>query len=302
MSGALIGTGVSVLGAAYGASQAAKAAKAGSKETSGSPWLDSASQNALQRADAVSQRPYQAFGGEQVAGLSQNELQAQRMASAFGNQQRQQMQGGFQASNLDQFKNPYIDQVLGNQRRVLGQEYGRQSASLAAGQSAMDAFRSGRSDLARSRLDQNRATALGDAEAVGQAGAFDSAMKNYFQNQQQQQSAFTTAQDALNRTGANERGVRQAQDTADYSNFLEKRDWDVNNLQPLFAGLTAAKGGAMNTTTSTGPAKDYWGAAAGLLGTAISTYANKTPPATPPPDTGGYQNLQNTGGMGTGTP
>lgn len=266
-----------VAATAYGAYSANKQQKNAAKSLqtqSGPAYLDSASQNLVDRADQLSHRQYTPFQAERVAGLGANEQQAGRMASAFGDRTQAQMTGGFNPAALTAFQNPYIDKVLNNQRRVIGDEYGRQSANLAANQSATDAFRSGRSDLARSRLDESRMRALGDAEATGQAAAFDSSMNNYFNNERSMQSAFGTAQDALGRTGAAERSTRQAQNDFDYGQFLEKRDWDVNNLNPLLQAVQGARGG---TTTSIGttqqPGKDYWGAAAGVLGTAISQYA-----------------------------
>lgn len=269
---------------AYSSNQNQKKALNQQKQSvSGPAYLDSASQNVIDRANTLSQRQYTPFQGERVAGLSSNEQQAGRMASAFGNQTQAQMTQGFNPSALTAFQNPYIDKVLNNQRRVIGDEYGRQAAGLSANQSATDAFRSGRSDLARSRLDESRMRALGDAEATGQAGAFDSAMTNYFRNQDSTRSNFDAAQGALNQTGAADRSVRQAGNDFNYGQFLDKRDWDVNNLHPLMDAITNARGGTTTTTaTQNNPNKDYWGAAAGLLGTAVSTYGQNRAPSTPP--------------------
>lgn len=275
MAATTIGVGIAAYGA-YSANKNQKAALKQSQSQSGPAYLDDASKGLINRATQLSQRNYTPFQGERVAGLSGNEQRAQRMATAFGDRTRMQMQPGFRP-DISAFENPYISQVLNNQRRVIGEEYGRQAAGLAARQSATDAFRTGRSDLARSRLEENRMRALGDAEAAGRASAFDSAMGNYFRNEDNLRSAFGSAQQGLNQTGAAERSIRQAQNDFDYGQFLESRDWDVNNLQPLLAAIQGARGGTITTTSSSkSPGKDYWGAAAGLLGTAIQQYAGSS--------------------------
>lgn len=240
-------------------------------------YIDDASRGAIDRAQQISRRGYTPFSGQRVAGLSANEQQAKDMASRFGEQTQARLGSGFQSNDLKQFENPYLDRVLANRKRGIGEEFDRQSSALAANQSATDAFRSGRSDLARSRLNKDRLRALDEAENTSRSDAYDRAMSSYFQDDQQRQGAFDRAQNALNNTGGLERNIDQAQKDFDYGQFLERRDWDINNLQPLLAAIGAARGGSTSTTTMRPGSKDYWGAAAGLLGTAISTLGNKTP-------------------------
>lgn len=282
-----VAVGVGVVGAAgtaYSANQSAKAAKAGNKsqsQTSVPVWLDNASQSAVGRADTLSRRQYQGFDGQRVAGLGRNEQMAGAQANAFGARLNNKLRTGFQGSDLDQFANPYLDKVLNQRKRGIGEEFGRQSANLEANQSATNAFRSGRGDLARSRLDQSRLRALDEAEGTERANAFDKSMGAYFQNETNLGGAFNQSQAALNSTGLAERGVRQAQADFNYGQFLEKRDWDVNNMTPLLNAIGTARTGSSTTSTTSGQGKDYWGAAAGLLSTAIGTYLT--------PSSGGYQ-------------
>jgi hypothetical protein len=238
-------------------------------ENSVPPWLNSASQSAVTRAEELSRRQYTPFQGQRVAGLSANEQQAGRLAGAFGDRTANRMRTGFQGSDLAAFENPYLDKVLGARKRAIGEEYGRQSADLASRQSAMNAFRSGRSDLARSRLDAERLRALDEAENESRAAGFDRAMGAYFQNERAQEGAFETAARGLQSTGLAERSVSQAQNDFDYGSYLERRDWDVNNMTPLLNAIAAARGGSMSRTTNESPGKDIWGAASGMLGQAL---------------------------------
>lgn len=265
--------------AAYSAYSTDKNQKKGLKQQSKSTteipaYLNSASEDLVNRAGRLSQRAYTPFTGNRVAGFGNNEQQAEQLASQYGSQVRDRMNRGFQGSDLSAFENPYLDRVLEQRKRTIGEEYGRQSAALNTRQSAMNAFRSGRSDLARSRLDESRLRALDEADAETRSGAFDRAMSNYFQDQQVQQGAFDRAESSLQQTGAAERSIRQAGLDFNYGQFLEGRDWDVNNLTPLMNAISVARGNQSTTTngSTSQPGKDAWGAAGGLLATAIMQY------------------------------
>jgi hypothetical protein len=118
--------------------------------------------------------------------------------------------------------------------------------------------------------------ALDEAENSTRSDAYDKAMNSYFQNEGQMQGAFDRSENALMQTGALDRNVRQAQNDFDYGQFLERRDWSVNNLTPLLQAISTARGPTGSTTTMQPGSKDYWGAAAGLLGTAISTLGSSS--------------------------
>jgi hypothetical protein len=207
----------------------------------------------------------------------------------------------FRPGQLNRYINPYLDQVLENRQRVIGEEYGRQSADLARRQSAMDAFRTGRSDLARSRLNDYRLRALDDSEAEARAEAFDRAMAAYSGDRQMRLGANlgalqSTIQSqnsqigALAQTGATSRAINQAQLDFDYGQFLEGRDWDVNNFGILLDALRVGQGvqgGQGGPSTGS--------LLAGLLGTAMSNGAfdnlfsqwRSPPPGSTTPGPGG---------------
>jgi hypothetical protein len=258
---------------AYGATRS----KTSKKKFKEDPFIRDASIDAVGRARGIADRPYTPYTGQRIAGLSGNEQQASELAGSFSERTqpfRDRLSAGFSQGALSQFENPYLDRVLGNQQRVIGEEYGRQSADLARRQTAMDAFRSGRSDLARSRLDENRLRALGDAEASGRKSAFDTALDAYFRDQGVNLGALSAVTGstqaeigALSQTGLAERGITQAGLDFDYGQFLEGRDWDVNNLGPLLNAIQAARGNSQQTSTQ--PGEDKWSAYGGLLGSLL---------------------------------
>lgn len=239
---------------------------------------------AVGRAEALSNRPYQAYTGQRVAGLNRNERMAGNLARSYGALtqpylSRLESYAKFDPNQLSQYENPYLDRVLESRRRVIGEEYDRQMSDIKRRQSAMDAFRTGRSDLARSRLDNDRMLALDDAEAESRAAAFESAMGHYGNDRRLGATTDLGALGlalqgrnnqigALSATGGVERGINQAQMDFDYGQFLEGRDWDVNNFGILLDSLRTAQGGPAGQQGSSDA-----GMLLGLLGTMMSNGA-----------------------------
>lgn len=270
MSWVAVGTtAVSVVGGAIAKNNGPKSSQSSTEQMP--KWYEDSAKNAGDRANQIMNRDYSQYNGERVAGLGANEQGALSAAGSLGDKTQPYMsrlQAGFTPGALDQFANPYTDQVLGARKRAIGEEYGRQSSALASNQAATDAFRTGRSDLARSRLDSNRIRALDEATNQTKSDAWDKAMTGYMGQRNSDIGALgaTTSSEmnrinALGQTGQNERGVRQGQNDFNYGQFLERRDWDVNNLGPMLQFLQSTKTGG--TTTSTGRTSS---GAGGMLG------------------------------------
>lgn len=253
----------------------------GARTSSRDPWYSAAGQFALGRAIDLSERPHEAYGGNRVAGLSQNERLAGGIArDAFGQVQpyMQRLQGGFSGANLSNFMNPYTDKVLASRKRGISDEYGRQMGDISRNQAATDAFRSGRSDLARARANASRMRALDDATAETESAAFESAKDSMFRQGAQDlgaigqiTSANQSAQQGLMATGGVERSIDQANRDFDYGQFLERRDWDVNNLNNLISAIQGVNSTAGTTETDykKKEKKSVWGTVLGIAGTAI---------------------------------
>lgn len=255
----------------------------GARSSTRDPWYSAAGQFALGRAIDLSERPYEAYSGNRVAGLSQNEQQASGMArSAFSQVQpyMHRLQGGFSGANISNFMNPYTDRVLESRKRGITDEFGRQMGDISRNQAATDAFRSGRSDLARARANASKLRALDDATAETEAAAFESAKDSMFRQGAQDlgaigavSSANQSAQQGLMSTGMAERSVDQANRDFDYGQFLERRDWDVNNLNNLIAAIQGVNSTAGTTETTYGkkPKKSTFGSILGIAGQAVGS-------------------------------
>lgn len=253
------------------------------------PWLADTAQAALGRATQMADRPYTPYEGERVAGLSANEQQASGMAAGPVNYQSQvnRLGAGYNPEAISGFMNPYVDEVLGARTREIGNNYTTQMAGLDRNAAATDAFRSGRSDRQRSRLQGSQLRAIDEATADTKKSAFENAQQAYFNQGNQDISAIGALEGAnrsrvssLMETGGAERGIRQAQDDFDYGQHLERRDWDMNNLDNLLRAIGAVNSAA-GTYSYGGKTKNKsdeadWAAIAGTIASAYGEYSNSS--------------------------
>ena len=219
------------------------------------PWFTNTAQAALGRATQMADRPYTPFEGERVAGLSANEQQAGAMAAAPREYTNQidRLGAGYTPEAISGFMNPYVDSVLGARTREIGNNYTTQMAGLDRNAAATDAFRSGRSDRQRSRLQGSQLRAIDEATNDTKKSAFENAQQAYFNQGSLDTSAIGAIEGAnrsrvgsLSETGAADRSVRQAEDDFNYGEHLERRDWDMNNLDNLLKAI-----GAVNSAAGT---------------------------------------------------
>lgn len=172
-------------------------------------WAKGYAQDTLAKGQALSQQPYQAYGGERVAGLSP--LQQQAMATvaspeAFG----KQVQG---------YMSPYQQAVTDIQKREAGRQagiLGTQQAAQATGAGAFGGYRQGIQSAERER---NLMQQMNDIQAQGSQSAFNAAT---------QQANLATQQQA--QLGALQQ--QQAQRPLDiaYQDFLAQKNYPYQQL------------------------------------------------------------------------
>lgn len=248
------------------------------------PWYSAAGQTALSRAFELSDREYTPYDRPRVAGLSQNEQIAGNLARSGSERtapMRQRLQGGFSGEAVQQYMNPYTDAVLGSRLRGIDDEFGRQSSAIDRNAAATDSFRSGRSDLARARSNASRLRAKDDATNESKAAAFESGKDAFFRQGSQDASAIGAISsstqgeiEGLAGTGASGRSIEQANLDFDYGQFLEARDWDVNNLNNLISAIQGVNSTAGTTQTDykKKDKKSTWGTILGIAGTVVGAY------------------------------
>jgi hypothetical protein len=257
-------------------------------------WVTDASKQAIGMGQNIANREYQGYTGDRIAGLSQNEqLASERARTGFGSANDYFSRGAGALGGLQSwtqadhgaYMNPYISQVVDNQMRGVGRQFDTKKSELQRTAGMRSAFGGGRQAMLEGQLDRSQLETTGDIYAAGYGSAYDRA-QNVFAQEQQRKIAEAGAYgalgagqagvagqeiDALSRTGLTERTVDQAQRDFDYGQFIEQRDWDVTNLEPLLRSIQMAKHGDTTKTkekTSGGGLSQL----AGLAATAASAY------------------------------
>jgi hypothetical protein len=237
---------------------------------------------ALSRARDLVTRPYQRYEGQRVAGLSGNEQQAGTIArESTGEAQGLVRKGVEQLDNMDEFSgdtvkkymNPYTEGVVDVALRKNKEAYLDNVNSLNAKSASIGAFGGDRATQLQSQAEKNYLQNAGDITATGYDQAYKEAISTW-QGDNNRRIASAEAYRAagndltnmnsqqisdLMRTGGAGRAIDQLNLDVGYSDFVENRDWETNNLQPLLQLVGATKG---NTGT-------YPGGSAGNAGQVI---------------------------------
>jgi hypothetical protein len=171
-------------------------------------WAKPYAKNALEKGAALSETPYQAYGGERIAGFSPLQQQAQ---AAAGPQ-------GFQ-NTVGQYMSPYQQNVTDVQKQEAARQSGIAGTQQAAQATQAGAFGGGRDAIMRAERERNLGRQMNDIQAVGSQNAFNNATQQY-NTGLQQMSAFGGQQQALR-----QQGLSQA-----YGDFQEQKNYPYKQL------------------------------------------------------------------------
>ena len=273
--GAVAGAAVSTVGGAV--------LGGGSSSTRAPRYLRDASKRAVSAGQGISERPYEAYSGNRVAGLTGNEQGAATLAGSMSGRYQPMISragAAFSPAQLQQFENPYMEKVVQGRLDDVGRSYDTQLGGLSRKRGMMDAFGTDRGSMMETALMRDRARDLDRISNEGRASAYESALDSYFKDRS---SALEAARGGaaideasvrgMLETGGREREVNQARADFDYGQFLEKRDWSVTNLQPLLDSIRAAQGTSGQSTSST---PNYGSLLAGLGTTVAGLYAQNS--------------------------
>ncbi len=237
-------------------------------------YMVQGSERAVQMATDRTNQAYANYGGQRVAGLSENE---QMGMEGFRNEYGRYDQdfdkargaldevGSFTDEGVaEKYMNPYIEGVLQPTARRRDRAFGERSAELKRTSGMRGAF-GGRQRLAESLNEQQNQEGMDDLWAAGYGTAFDKATQLHGQEQDRQlalsgaygdvaKGQADTNQMALRNlmeSGFVDRTVEQSDLDFKYMEHLEERDWDVNNLNTLVQTLAAVPSESGSTTTQT---------------------------------------------------
>lgn len=258
-------------------------------------WVEQGSADAVGRARALANRPYQGWEGQRFADLSDQEQQGIDLwDQGSGDYNRFLDRAETEAdrastswldADRDAYMNPYIEGALEPALRGTREEMAQSWRDTGAQAAQAGAFGGARSTLMQTEVQNRGMQQLGDIRAQGMAAAYESARQAFDSDRSaaaraveqfrslgaQGQQQLATQVEGLMATGGLKRDLEQAGLDFDYGQFAEARDWDVNNLSNLVNTLASVpysttQTGTMNsqtTNTSSG----------GVLGTIVGVGA-----------------------------
>jgi hypothetical protein len=226
------------------------------------PWLEEGSQQAVALGRKIGEREYTPYEGQRIAGIDPNEQRAYDLAATEGgtyradvDRARQLAERGSQSfldADIQGYMNPYIKSALEPAARELREEGARQQ-ELAKSQAGMaGAFGGSRAAIIQAETTGKSIEAISDLYERGYAQAFESAANRFDQDRvaarassdqfkqlgADGQRMLANEMNNLLVTGGLKRSLEQAGLDFDYQQFIEARDWDITNLQPLLAALS----------------------------------------------------------------
>jgi hypothetical protein len=221
------------------------------------------SQRAVQMAMDRSRQDYQAYGGQRIADLSQNE----QMGIGMARENVGAWQGDFESAReairqsgrsiteegaLEGYMNPYMEEVLAPQRRRQNEAFEAERAQRAATRGASNAF-GGRGQMWENQFESEFQTRQDELTGSAYGAAFDRATQMFGEERDRDLRRAGAFQDVgegaqsmrqrdlrdLMESGFIQRTQEQAGLDFQYLEYLEERDWDVNNMMTLVDVLSS---------------------------------------------------------------
>jgi hypothetical protein len=259
-------------------------------------YINANTQDIVSKARAIGDTPYQAYTGQRVADFTPDMLtamermrnqgvageidQASGLAGLAG--QRASDYGMFQ-EGVQQYMNPYMQNVVDVERRKAQEASDRQSAALSGQAAKMGAFGGSGAALQQRALTRDTAQQLSDIQSQGLNKAYESAANQYNTGITNMLSAsgqlgglgttrFGQETDLIKNLGTSgdiQRQREQALLDVDYGNFAEKRDYAAKQLalqKALSSGLEYDTSTSSRSVSQPGKTVTQKVAAGGIVG------------------------------------
>jgi hypothetical protein len=222
-------------------------------------WLKGPTLDVVGKAQALANRPYQAYEADRVATVDPSQAQARSGISGLQNpeqygQAQQALQSGtnyrpemFGAAQAQQYMNPYAQNVIDSAVRNAQQEAARQSALAGLQSTKMGGTSGSANAIMQGAIAQRMPQTIGDITAREMSNAYQNAQQQFQRDRAAREYAANLQQTSgvnlsnlgtqiqrsdLERLGALERAgsLNQAQrqlelDTA-YQDYLRQQDWE----------------------------------------------------------------------------
>lgn len=191
-----------------------------------SEWAGPYATDLLGKTKAITEAPYQVYGGPLTAGASP--LQQQLFTGLGSLGFPSQLGQSFTDTSVQQkYMNPYMQQVLQPQLQAMQRQADIQRNTLGAQAAKSGAFGGARSDLMNAQLnaDLMRQQQQATGQAYGQA--YTQGLGQFNTEQQQAQQLANM----LGAAGGTQRGIEAEGVKADLEEFARQRDYPITMLQ-----------------------------------------------------------------------
>lgn len=252
--------------------QSGGGSSATSTTTTGLPaWAQGYAQDTLAKQAALSDQPYQAYGGSRIQGFDPLQQQAQQGAAGMGTSnitgQAAGIAGGIagQAAGTsyaptqfgtqsftgqgtaDQYMNPYMQNVVDIQKREAQRQSGIQGTQQAGQATQAGAFGGSRDAIMRAERERNLGQQMGDIQAQGSNAAFQQAQQQFNVEQNRGLSAQQAAEQSRQYgAGLGMQGLQTGLQAAGQLGNLGQQQFqqgmDVNKLQAAYGAQRQAMG------------------------------------------------------------
>lgn len=221
-------------------------------------WAKPYAQDVLSKGKAVTdvgQNPYQAYGGERVAGFSQLQQQAQTGAANL-----QAGPQGFQ-NQVGGYMNPYMNQILAPRLAEANRQYDISGMQANTQATQAGAFGGGRQALMQAENERNRNMGLQSIYGQGLDTAFSTAQNQYNQGFGQNLQALNLQ----NQLGGQQQAQTQRGLDVGYQDFLTQKNYPYQQLSYM-ANLVRGTPMGMNTASQVYQAPPTTAQTLGALG------------------------------------
>jgi hypothetical protein len=205
----------------------------------------------LKKAEQLGQRPYQAYTGQMIAPLSALEQQSANVATQQLLPQTQQLRAigeqRFTPTVAQQYMNPYESQVIKGAIGDVEEQYQQAQRALSATAVGAGAFGGTRFGVERALGTERFLDQVGDISSRLRQAGFESGAARFaadrasqLQAAQAQLSGTAGAIQGLSTLGATSRGIEQAGLAEAYRDFIERREYPVEQVRQVVGALAGA--------------------------------------------------------------
>jgi len=241
-------------------------------QTSGLPeWAMPYAKDTLAKQAALSETPYQAYGGDRIQGFTPMQQNAANQAANMQTSgitgqvaQRGLSTQNFGADQASQYMNPYMQNVVDIQKREAQRQSGMQGVQQAGQATSAGALGGSRDAIMRAERERNLGQQMGDIQAQGSNAAYTNAQSQFNADQARAMQGLGLAGTAagqqfqqgmdINRLqsayGAQQQGMGQRGLDVAYQDFLNQKAYpqtQLSNMASMVRGLPISQ----QTTTGT---------------------------------------------------